>query len=160
MDILPPKSYSEASQKIVKFLQSENSSANQSIILDPQERAITLKTQCLTGDAKKAVLAEDDEEKMLEELRVRWGKADDLVEELLRDLDSLPKAKQYDVNFIKFIDQLRTLCHNLDAIGEKGQLSNVPTLKKIIGKINLQINLIGNRMYITLSKQKLMNRQI
>ncbi len=102
---------------------------------NPRERAITLKTQCLTGDAKKAVLPVDDEEKMLEVLRIRWGKPDDLVEELLRELDSLPRAKQYDINFIKFIDAFKSLCHNLEAIEEKGQLSNVPTLKKIIGKM-------------------------
>ena len=57
------------------------------------------------------------------------------MEELLKEIDALPKAKVYDTQFIKFIDTFRFLCHNLEAIGEKGQLSNVPTLKKVIGKM-------------------------
>ena len=39
---------------------------------NPEERALTLRTQYLTGKAKQAVLPEDDEEKILEELRIRW----------------------------------------------------------------------------------------
>ena len=120
MEKLKYPKFSGSCKEYAQFIKDYNLLVKNNVE-NPQERAITLKIQCLQGEAKKAVAAEDEEEKMLQELKIRWGKPNDLVEEIGKEIDGLPKVKVYDHNFIKFIDTLRSLCNNLEAIGEKHQ---------------------------------------
>ena len=118
---------------------------------DPQVRCLYLQNQCLKGQARELVRGLNTYDTVIERLDQRYGRSSMIVNEILRELESLKISGEGEQKgVIKICNFLQSAWDDLKAVNALNEFCNVVTLQMLEGKLST-----GTQMKWATEKSKL-----
>ena len=115
----------------------------QPFYVEDMHQVFVMKQSCLSGDPKSLVANLEDMNLIWKRLDDKYGDKLDLVEVVIKELETLPSVKiNEDAKFVLIVDTLEKGLLDLEAIGARDEIANAYTVKMLENKMSRQMYLI------------------